>query len=204
MMRLTTLATVLLLTALLIAGGCAYSQAIGDPASVAKTFLPWGAPVFGAIGGVIYELITLEGNVEWPHTTVNAEVPADGFAHAKIPFLFDLGIIARMIIGATAAIAVYWVLPPENGIRSISISLVAGFAGTAVFRSLQDRLLVAVKTAQVEAMKDVAAAIEGKLARIRGGRAAMPLAPNAGAVVDDADLAQIHGEIQALLVLASR
>ena len=205
MMRLAAaLVTVVVLIAMFVVAGSAYSQAIGDPALTAKTLWPWGAPAFGAIGGVIYELITLEGNVEWPHKTLDAELPPHGFAYAKVPFLFDLGIIARMIIGAMAAIALYWVIPLETGIKSLAISLVAGFAGTAVFRSLQERLLVAVKKAQVEAMRQVARRAEGEIGDMRARRAAAPLAATGGAIADDLEMARIHGEIRALLVLASR
>jgi len=104
--------------------------------------------VSGAIGGVIYELLILQGNIELPHK-LTAEEAMDN-PHAVAQYMYDLGIWARVLIGAFAAIAALLVIDPETILRLIASALIAGSAGTAIFRSLQDRMLAAL------AQKDVA------------------------------------------------
>ena len=57
----------------------------------------------GAIGGVVYELLILHGNIELPHRLTAAEQMEN--PHAIASFMVDLGIWARVIIGAFAAVA---------------------------------------------------------------------------------------------------
>jgi hypothetical protein len=97
----------------------------------------------GGIGGVVYELLILQGNIEWPHKPDPDEI-TDKFPYAVPKFLFDLGIFARIIIGAAAALAALLVLTPDSTTSLLAISLVAGSAGTSVFRSMQDRLLASL------------------------------------------------------------
>ena len=105
--------------------------------------------VAGAAGGVVYELLMLQGNIEWPHKPQKDEV-TETLPYAIFTHLFDLGIIARVIIGALAAVGALLVLSPPTAIRLLATAVVAGSAGTAVFRSLQDRLAASL------ALKDVA------------------------------------------------
>lgn len=97
----------------------------------------------GGVGGIVYELLILQGNIELPHTPDSDEI-TEKFPYAIPKHLYDLGIFARVIIGATAALAALLVLSPTTTITLLATSLVAGSAGTSVFRSIQDRLLAAL------------------------------------------------------------
>lgn len=100
--------------------------------------------IFGAIGGFVFELINLQGNVEKKHQPTNDQLAAK-FAYADAKDVVDLGVWARVIIGAAAAPAAIVLLEPlvvGSAFKLIAVSVVAGSAGTAVFRAIQDRLLV--------------------------------------------------------------
>jgi uncharacterized YccA/Bax inhibitor family protein len=170
-----------------------------NQATVSPVTPLWIAPLFGAIGGLIYELIALEGNVEWPHKTVDAEAPQGGFAYAKPPNLYDFGILARLFVGAVAAIAVYWVLTPEQGIKLAAVSLIVGSAGTAVFRALQDRVIAALKTAKLQVVKEGLRVVDAALTR----DAARIARAGAGVPVDlSAEVSELQRQVQVLLRIA--
>jgi hypothetical protein len=99
--------------------------------------------ITGGVGGVVYELLILQGNIELPHRPDQDEI-TDKFPYAIPKFVYDLGIFARIIIGAAAALAALLVLTPATTTTLLATSLVAGSAGTSVFRSIQDRLLAAL------------------------------------------------------------
>ncbi len=105
--------------------------------------------VAGAVGGVVYELLILQGSIERPHKLTEGEV-TEGYPYAVAKNMYDLGIWARIIIGALAALAALLVLQPEGTFRLLATAVIAGSAGTSVFRSMQDRLSAAM------AQKDVA------------------------------------------------
>jgi hypothetical protein len=110
----------------------------------------------GAVGGVVYELTILQGNIELPHRPTKDEI--DKFDYATRAHLLDLGIFARVIIGALAAVAALLVLSPDRPFTLLATSVVAGSAGIAVFRSVQDRVMSAL--AQQQAAEARAAAVE--------------------------------------------
>jgi len=99
--------------------------------------------ITGGVGGIVYELLILQGNIELPHKPDPEEI-TDKFPYAISKFVYDLGIFARIIIGAAAALAALLVLTPATTTTLLATSLVAGSAGTSVFRSIQDRLLAAL------------------------------------------------------------
>ncbi len=101
------------------------------------------AATAGALGGLVYELLILQGSVERPHRLTEEEV-TEGFPYAKPKYMFDLGILARVIIGALAAVAALVVFAPNSALELVAMAIIAGSAGTAVFRSLQDRLTAAL------------------------------------------------------------
>jgi len=188
------------------------TQAIGKWSDVDWAPLAIAA-TFGAIGGVVYELIALQGNIEWPHRAVKEDLPQDGYGHAILGYLFDLGILARIVVGAAAAIIVFWVLPIADltGDRLVAIALVAGSAGTAVFRSLQDRLIAALNAAKTESLTAGLKDLLEKVSVLEStptppADGAHP-AVAAGAVGGQAALqtaaADIRGRIEALLKVAS-
>jgi hypothetical protein len=99
--------------------------------------------IAGGVGGIVFELLNLQGNIERPHAPSEDELAAK-LAYATVGNVIDLGIFARILIGASAAVPAMAFIKPESVLILLAMSLVAGSAGTAVFRSLQDRLLIAI------------------------------------------------------------
>jgi hypothetical protein len=99
--------------------------------------------VAGAVGGLVYELLTLQGNIEYPHQLTEKEV-VEKFPYAIAGSLYDLGIWARVIIGALAAMIVMLVVSPSSTFSLLATAVVAGSAGSSIFRSMQDRLLASI------------------------------------------------------------
>jgi hypothetical protein len=113
------------------------------------------ALVFGGAGGVAYELLILQGNIERYHPAEPAEVK-EPYPYAIAKNLIDLGIWARVIIGALAAVAALWLLTPATALGLIAGSIIAGSVGTSVFRSLQDRLLASLAQKDAEDVRNAA------------------------------------------------
>ena len=99
--------------------------------------------IAGGVGGIIFELLNLQGNIERPHAPTEDNWAAE-LAYATPPNVIDLGIFARIIIGACAAVPTMVYIPPSSVLMLLATSLVAGSTGTAVFRSLQDQFLIAI------------------------------------------------------------
>lgn len=106
--------------------------------------------IAGGVGGIVFELLNLQGNIERPHAPTQDELAAE-LAYATPENVIDLGIFARIIIGALAAVPAMAWLEPNSVLFLLAMSLVAGSTGTAVFRSFQDRLLIGI--AQQEAIE---------------------------------------------------
>jgi hypothetical protein len=107
----------------------------------------------GAAGGVVYELLMLQGNIEKSHKPTTEET-LEKYPYAIAEFMYDLGIWARIIIGALAAVAALFVLSPNTAFGLVATAVIAGSAGTAVFRSLQDRLSAALAKQETAATKE--------------------------------------------------
>jgi hypothetical protein len=121
-----------------------------DPNSIASSFKDWAfwitllaTIVSGALGGIAFELMVLQGNIEMPHKYTSQETE-EKFPYAISRYLYDLGFVARIIIGALAAVAAWVVLSPQTAFSLLATAIVAGSAGTSILRSLQDRLLAAI------------------------------------------------------------
>jgi hypothetical protein len=147
-----------------------YAQGEGpDPAAITKGFGDlrfWAALlatlVAGALGGIVYELLILQGNLELPHRPTDVEV-GDTATYALSRNMYDLGIWARVIIGALAAVGAMLALTPTNTFALLATAIVAGSAGTSIFRSLQDRFAVAIAEMEVAQTKQVAERQQAKL-----------------------------------------
>ncbi len=133
-----------------------------DPDSLAAGFgninfwiALFAAMIAGALGGVVYELLILQGNIEFPHRLTADEVQEE-FPYATAKNLFDLGIWARVIIGALAAVAALLVLAPSTTFDLLATAIIAGSAGTSVFRSMQDRLSAALAQTAAADVRDTA------------------------------------------------
>lgn len=150
-----------------------------DPAVVRADLGDWGfwlilliAVAFGAAGGVVYELLVLQGNVELPHRAKPGEFE-ERPAHALPGNLLDLGIWARVIIGGLAALAALLVVSPAGTIRLIATSVVAGSAGSAIFRSLQDRMIAALSQKDAAETRERARRQSTKVAEARRAMAGL-------------------------------
>jgi hypothetical protein len=95
---------------------------------------------FGALGGVVAELLSLHGNIELPHRVVGRRLRRSRLAEPQ--HMVDLGIISRLLLGATAALAVLSVYAPTSPTALVVTALIAGSAATGVFRLVQARLLI--------------------------------------------------------------
>lgn len=96
------------------------------------------AILVGAVGGLVSELIGLNGMIELPWAGAhNAELPAYVSSTSK---LLDFGVFARIIIGGLAAVLGVFLLAPSDSLAFIAIALVSGSAGISVFRNFQNRL----------------------------------------------------------------
>lgn len=137
-------------------GRAAVLRDLGDPEFWLLMLI---VAVFGAIGGVVYELLIFKGRLELPHRTddLATDEVLDG---AVAKYLYDLGILGRIFIGAAAAIVVIWLLDleAEGAGALIGGAIVAGATGIAIFRSLQDRLLAAIATRDLAKTQAQAAA----------------------------------------------
>lgn len=97
--------------------------------------------LFGALGGFVSELVTLAGNYEKPHRSTPETDKDLGDSVASPHHLQDLGVWARVIVGALAgAASLYFATDPTSAARIVSTALVAGSAGTAFFKALQNRI----------------------------------------------------------------
>ncbi|WP_293360112.1 MULTISPECIES: hypothetical protein [unclassified Microcoleus] len=108
--------------------------------------------IAGGVGGIVFELLNLQGNIERPHAPSEDELAAK-LAYASVENVIDLGIFARIIIGASAAVPAMVYIAPTTVLTLLAMSLVAGSAGTAVFRSLQERLLIAITQQEASEQK---------------------------------------------------
>jgi hypothetical protein len=97
-------------------------RGLGDPAFWVALLVTL---VAGAIGGIVYELLILQGNLELPHKPTEEEV-VEQYPYAVVKNLYDLGIWARVIIGALAAVAALLVLAPSTTFGLLATAVVAG------------------------------------------------------------------------------
>ena len=126
-----------------------------DVAKLLKGLLTWDFAIVlgvtllaGAVGGVVYELIILQGNIEKHHEPTPGELE-EKFPYAIYNHMYDWGIWARIYIGALAAVVGLWVFTPTTTVAWLAISVASGAAGISIFRSMQDRITAAI------ALKDV-------------------------------------------------
>lgn len=141
----------------------------------------------GAIGGVVYELLILHGNIEMPHRLTAAEGMEN--PHAIASYMYDLGIWSRVIIGAFAAVSALVVVTPETLIKLLATAIIAGSAGTSIFRSLQDRLFAALAQKETANLRAVNAKLHDKVDEaivafdtLKGAIRAVPLPPTARSI----------------------
>ena len=106
--------------------------------------------IFGAMGGLVYELLVLQGSVEQPH-----RVQEGGW-------VYDLGVWGRMVMGSMAAVAALYVISPDDAYKLVAVAVVAGASASAIFKSLQSRVEAMVAQQAVAKAQDAAAQIAEK------------------------------------------
>src|SRR5258708_11482564 len=98
------------------------------------------AALFGGLGGIVAELISLHGRIELPpRVKRGARVQRSRLADPR--YEVDLGILARLLLGGAAALALLSVYAPTSPTALIVNALIAGSAATGVFRMVQGRML---------------------------------------------------------------
>src|SRR6266511_1043331 len=126
------------------------AQGLVDPALWFSLSL---AALFGALGGLVAELLSLHGNVELPHRVKHRHGKRTRLAEARD--MVDLGVFSRMLLGAAAALALLSVYAPTSATALLVNALIAGSAATAVFRLVQGRLLAGASSNTKTALRKV-------------------------------------------------
>ncbi len=106
--------------------------------------------IFGGLGGLVYELMILQGNVEQPHKV------------KENAWVYDLGVWGRIIMGSLAAMIALLVISPEDAYKLVAISVVAGSSASAIFKSMQSRVEAMVAQQNLAQAQDTVAQISDK------------------------------------------
>jgi hypothetical protein len=94
--------------------------------------------LFGAFGGISYELLLLKGVIELPHRGN----PSTDLAN---PHLVSLGIVGRAIVGAAAAGSMLLVASPNSPQTAVALAITSGIGSQALIRLLRKQLVAATK-----------------------------------------------------------
>jgi hypothetical protein len=121
------------------------------------------AALFGGLGGVVAELLSLHGNIELPHRVKRGRT-AKRSRFADPRHEVDLGILSRLLLGATAGLAFLSVYAPDNASALLVNAMIAGSAATGIFRLVQGRLLGSHPPSTASAPKP---ATKGQLSVVR-------------------------------------
>jgi hypothetical protein len=97
------------------------------------------AALFGGLGGVVAELLSLRGHIELPHRVRRRPGRRSRLGDPR--FELDLGILSRMVLGAAAGLALLAIYAPTSPTALVVNALIAGSAATGVFRMVQGRIL---------------------------------------------------------------
>jgi hypothetical protein len=132
------------------------------------------AALFGALGGVVAELISLHGNIELPHRARRRPIAYKRSRLADPRYEIDLGILSRLLLGGTAGLALLAIYAPTSATAVVVNALVAGSAATGIFRIVQGRLLGREAKARAErAASKPPTATKAQLSVVRDGAPAI-------------------------------
>jgi hypothetical protein len=112
----------------------------------------------GTLGGLIYHLINYRKIQEllWEEAKKSSKTQEDSSIKIK-PSSRILCCMSHMAIGAAAAPPAILLLRPESAFALLAMSLVSGSAGSAVFRNVQEKMLVNLLASEIEEKKEVKA-----------------------------------------------
>lgn len=127
---------------------------------------------FGSLGGLVYELLRLQGNLELPHRYSAEDVPDDD-EYRLAPYAIgkwsvDAGFLARMFVGGMAALAVLLVISPPERLKFIAVVVIAGSAGASVFDTMRARLTASLAVADAADLRAKGDKIDAKLQELDG------------------------------------
>lgn len=123
--------------------------------------------IFGALGGLVFELLLLRGYVALPHRYKPGRVPdndiflLDGFTKPRSAV--DFGVFARMFVGAMAALAILLVVSPAARMQLIAAAVIAGSAGASIFDTLRARLTASLAVADAADVRNKSEQLEARL-----------------------------------------
>lgn len=122
---------------------------------------------FGSLGGLVYELLRLQGNLELPHRYSAEDVPDDD-EYRLAPYAIgkwsvDVGFLARMFVGGMAALAVLLVISPPERLKFIAVVVIAGSAGASIFDTMRARLTASLAVADAADLRAKGDKIDAKL-----------------------------------------
>lgn len=162
---------------------------------------------FGAFGGLVGELLKgNKGRFKTPRWTLSKKKTeevdetslsdrqkkkAKKKAEKRRRLFRDLGGWASVLVGAAAAMAVWWILPPKetlvpnqataysySAIAVVSLSIIVGSAGSAFLAAFQAKALAAVQVQEIKAqaargVDEVAAVADGTDAKAKAEQKAI-------------------------------
>jgi len=127
---------------------------------------------FGSLGGLVYELLRLHGNLELPHRYSPEDVPDDD-EYRLAPYAIgkwsvDAGFLARMFVGGMAALAILLVISPPERLKFIAAVVIAGSAGASIFDTMRARLTASLAVADAADLRAKGEQIDAKLQELDG------------------------------------
>jgi hypothetical protein len=129
------------------------TTALANGMLAASLWLALGmAALFGGLGGVVAELLSLRGHIELPHRVK----PGRGARRSRLGdprYELDLGILSRVLLGAAAGLALLAIYAPTSPTALVVNALIAGSAATEVFRAVQARMLSSGRWSVVSGQK---------------------------------------------------
>jgi len=142
----------------------------------------WFVLMFGALGGIVFELLRLRGGIVIPNMLSLDQLNKNRVLYEQDGYVtpskaYDLGVVARVFVGAMAALAILLVITPATPLKLFASAVIAGSAGASIFDMLRARLQASLAIAdaatvrahgeevnkKLEAMKPIIEALEGSL-----------------------------------------
>jgi len=131
----------------------------------------WTA-IFGGLGGLVFELLRLRGNLILPYRYPKGETPQDEIFEAEGYIapkrVIDLGFLARVFVGGMAAIAVLLVISPPDRMKLLAMAIIAGSAGASIFDTLRARLQASLAVADAAEVRAKGEKLQTQLDDMRG------------------------------------
>jgi hypothetical protein len=160
------------------------------------------ALVFGGLGGLVFELLRLRGLLPLPHLYPEGQIPSSELfkvdSYVRPKRVIDLGFVARIFVGAMAALAVLLVVSPPQRMQFIAAMVLAGSAGASIFDSLRARLTASLAIADAADVRMKSEDLQKRLDRmeelIKGLQAGTALPVPEGLIITPEMEASVNGK----------